>query len=154
MDIESARLAYVPFKRMPAGHVFIVFRLHSGEEMAISPEADLKLGMSFSLVRGLRKTYPLRYLVQPPEKFLERYRLEDRNVREYPLNLSTQQLKVLYQKMLDRANSLERQNEWYHTLFNSCVTNMIRHIDEIKAQKRSWLSYGRLILAPIQVSNL
>ena len=107
MDVENARLVYVPFKRLPAGHVFVVFKAYNGEEIAISPEADLKAGMSFSLLRGLRKTYPLRYLVQHPDKFLERYCLEGRNAQEYPLDLSNQQLRTLYQKMLDRADSLK-----------------------------------------------
>ena len=154
MDIECARLAYVPFKRMPAGHMFIIFRFKSGEEIAISPEADLKLGMSFSLIRGLRKTYPLRYLVQRPSLFLERYRIEGRKVREYPLDLSDQQLRELYQRILIRTKMLEKQTEWYHTLFNSCITNMIRHIDEVKTKKRTWLSYALLIFVPIHVSKL
>ena len=137
MDIDSARLAYVPFKTLPAGHVFIIFRKNTGEEIAISPEPDLKLGMSFSLLRGLRKTYSLRYLVQHPNHFSERYQSEGREVHEYPVNLSGIQLRQLYEKMLARAELLESRSEWYHTLFNSCVTNMIRHIDEIQSKKRS-----------------
>jgi hypothetical protein len=82
---------------------------------------------------------------------MQRYRKAGRVAEEYALNLPKPQLEALYAAMLSRAETLEKQAEWYHTLFNSCVTNTIRHIDEIRAEKRSWLSYGGLILAPQRI---
>lgn len=135
MDIESARLAYVPFKRFPAGHVFIIFCLSSGEEIVISPEADLGPETSFSLMRGLGKSYPLQYQVQQASVFLDKYRLEGRNVKEQRINLNSQQLNHLYQAMLVRADLLQKQTEWYHTLFNSCVTNLMVHLEKARGRR-------------------
>ena len=147
MELENARLVYVPFKRIPAGHMFIIFTFTSGEEIAVSPEADLKEDLKFSLLRGMGKTYPLCYRVQHPSIFFDRYRLEGRRAEEYMLRLSTQQLKKLYAAMMTRAHELRQEQEWYHTLVNSCVTNTMNHLDDIQAVRRSWIRYGGYILA-------
>ena len=154
MKIESARFVYAPFKRLPSGHVFIVFKCASGTEIAISPEAYVKQGMTFSLLRGLRKTYPLRYLIEPYQVVLQRYEYEGRPVKEYSLRLSSSQLQELYTRMIQRAEILDHESEWYHTFFNSCITNMLRHFDEVRERRRSWIHYGRCIVVPILVKNI
>jgi len=148
IEVKSARLVYAAFKRLPAGHVFVIFQLSSGEDVAISPEADVRPGVTFSLTKGLRKTYSLRYAVERSEDFLEQYELEGRRVREYPLDLSGEQLTNLYIKMLARAEILSNHPEWYHTLFNSCVTNVMNHIDEIKMSERNALRRMLPVLMP------
>ncbi len=135
MRIESARLAYVRFKKFPAGHVFIIFRFATGEEVAISPEADVKPGMTFSLLRGFGKTYRLRYFTRAPQPFIEEYVRNGREVKETPLNLSSHELERLYRLMRERAAALEANPEWYHTLCNSCATSVIDHLDEIRGRQ-------------------
>jgi len=135
MDVESARLAYAPFRKFPNGHVFIVFRFINGEEIGISPEADLKPGMTYSPLRGMRKTYQLRYVAMPLSSFLYRYAQAGRHVREYPLDLPSEDLKKLYTKMIDRTAVLEQRFEWYHTLFNSCVSNVTQHLEDIQGKR-------------------
>jgi hypothetical protein len=154
MRIQSARLAYAPFRRIPSGHIFIVFKFENGEEVAISPEADVKQGAPFSLLKGLRKTYSLRYVVNSPGLFFEQYRREGRIIHEYPLEFSNAEIEGLYGKMLQRAARLEERSEWYHTLFNSCITNTARHIDDVKAVRRSWLQQVLIAFAPVYVRNL
>ena len=207
MQIESARLAYVPFRYLPYGHVFIIFRTNSGNEVVISPEADLRARLltptlsakrifgsvnltarslctqgthrpaprfpdlknyffdwgtrvsrralsknkTFSLVRGLRKSYLLQYVVTHSYSFLEQYTRSGRTVRMYPLDLSGEQLTGMYQRMLVRAKALEREVEWYHTFFNSCVTNTAQHIDTAISFERSYWGKVALIVMPRRI---
>ena len=135
MSIESARLAYVRFKKFPAGHVFIIFRFATGKEVAISPEADVKPGMTFSLLRGFLKTYRLRYFTREPQPFIEEYLRNGRQVKETLLSLSPHELERLYNLMRERGAALEANPEWYHTLFNSCATSVIDHLDTIRGKR-------------------
>jgi hypothetical protein len=154
MEIVSARLAYAPFKRKPAGHVFVIFRTSVDSEIVISPEADVAIDDKFSLLKGMTKTYPLRYQISTPGQFLQQYKNEGRRVYEYPLDFTNKQLSNIYADMLTRARVLEERSEWYHTIFNSCITNLVRHIDDVQSMKLAWLRIGVFVLKPEYGENL
>ena len=151
MPVESARLAYAPFKNVPAGHVYVVFRLRSGEEVAVSPEADVQEGEQFSLVRGMKKTYRLRYFIRPAKDMAQRLHADGREVREYPLNLSSEQVSQLYKRMSTRSIFLESTFRWYNTLFNSCVTSITNHLNDVCTGRT--LSKLSLVLLPQRFSK-
>lgn len=147
MSIRSAYIAYVPFRDKPFGHVLIIFVSVGGERIAISPEADVSME-SFSLLRGLTRSYRLRYIIEPWDSHMQRYQKAGRVAEEYALSLSRTQLEALYTAILSRAEMLEKQTEWYHTLFNSCVTNIMDHLDQARSFKRSNLSKVFIAAAP------
>lgn len=151
--IESARLAYVRFKKLPVGHVFIIFRYTDGQEVAVSPEAATAERDTFSLMRGFFKTYRLRYFIREPNAFIRQYLEHGRRVTEHLLDLTQDQLQLLREKMQERTSALETNPEWYHTVFNSCVTSITDHLDDVTGRKRI-LPSVLFIFAPSRLARL
>ncbi len=131
-----ASIIYAPFKRAPFGHVSILFQFPNGEHIVISPEAHIQSNENFSLMHGFQKNYRLRYGIYKKEVFFKRYADQGRKSREYELNLPETYLQRIYEQMLLRSHELNSNQEWYHTLANSCVTNTLRHVDEVRTSRR------------------
>lgn len=135
-ELHSAKIVYVRFKKFPAGHLFLIFRFADGQEMVMSPQGRTAPDEDFSLFRGLFKSYPLFYVFQEPESFMEKYRQRGRKVEASPLSLTRDELVHLYQHLHTRAVELQQKTEWYHTLFNSCVTEIVHALDDIRGRRR------------------
>jgi hypothetical protein len=145
MPVESATLAYAPFKNVPVGHVYIVFRLRSGDEVAISPEAAVDEGDTFSLMRGLGRTYRLRYFSMPAQTMAKKLADAGREAHTYALDLPPNELSDLYASMRARAEALEGTFEWYNTAFNSCITNVTAHLGTVRHKRLSGVT---LLVSP------
>jgi len=70
------------------------------------------------------------------------YRLHD--VYFYPVQASPEEARALLREMLLRAERLERRPEFYNTLFNTCTTNIVRHIRILAPGSIPW-SYKVLL---------
>ena len=131
---ELRNLYYVvePFSFLPGtAHTFLSFGFENGETFSISVEARRKANESFSLLRGLTRTYRLIYIIGT-EQDVVGLRVRHRNhvVCRYPVRIEPEALQQLWTSMLKRAHQLNEQPEYYHTLFNSCIMNIIRHLNE------------------------
>ena len=66
-------------------------------------------------------------------------------VRLYPIRAEPAAIRSLFVSMLERANQLEAQPEFYNTLTNNCMTNILRHVNTLVDPP---IRYGPRILLP------
>ncbi|GGP22735.1 Lnb N-terminal periplasmic domain-containing protein [Silvimonas iriomotensis] len=112
-------------------HVFISFGFSDGRHLAISIETRRQQGQRYSTWRGFLRTYALIYVVAD-ERDLIGVRTDIRRERVYlyPLNVTPQIARQVFVQYLKRVDDLNRQPEFYNTLFNNCTTNILRHARE------------------------
>lgn len=132
--LESVWYMVEPFKGYGAGaaHTLLSFGFSSGEYVSISAEIRKEKGESFSAIKGLLRQYELTYVIADERdviKLRTNYRKDD--VFLYPVQTSKEHMRVLFVSMLERANTLATEPEFYNTLTNTCTTNIVSHINDI-----------------------
>jgi len=134
--IERVDFVVEPFAswRGPA-HTFLTFGFADGEYVAISVEIRKEQGESFSPLKGLFKQYEIMYVVGD-ERDLIGLRVNYRKnlVYVYPVKATKAQVRKLFAAMLERANQLARQPEFYNTLTNTCTTNIVWHFEDLTGE--------------------
>lgn len=146
--LESVWYVVEPFAtwRGPA-HTFLSFGFGDGEYVAISVEIRKERGEAFSPLLGLLRQYELTYIVGD-EHDLIGLRANHRHdeVHLYPMRATKDAARALFVSMLERANALAAQPEFYNTLTNTCTTNIVDHVNLI-APERIPFSYKTLLPA-------
>jgi len=146
--LESVWFMVEPFSdwRGPA-HTLLSFGFGDGEFVAISVEIRKERGESYSPLLGLLRQYELTYVVGD-ERDLIGLRANHRHdsVYLYPIRTTPEKMRAMFVSMLERANELAKQPEFYNTLTSTCTTNIVRHINAI-APSRIPLSYKVLLPA-------
>lgn len=131
--IESVWFVVEPFAdwRGPA-HTFLSFGFGNDEYVAISAEIRKERGESFSPLRGLLRQYELTYIVGD-ERDLIGLRTNHRHddVHLYPVHATRDAARQLFVSMLERANALAANPEFYNTLSNTCTSNIVDHVNLI-----------------------
>lgn len=131
--LESVWFVVEPFAdwRGPA-HTFLSFGFGDGEYIAISAEIRKEQGESFSPPRGLLRQYELAYIVGDERDLIglrANHRQDD--VHLYPMRATPEAARALFVAMLERANALARQPEFYNTVTNNCTSNIVDHVNVI-----------------------
>ena len=132
-QLESVWYVVEPFAtwRGPA-HTFLSFGFGNGEYVAISVEIRKERGESFSPLSGLLRQYELTYIVGD-ERDLIGLRANHRHddVHLYPIRATADAARMLFVSMLERANALAAQPEFYNTLTSTCTSNIVDHVSLI-----------------------
>lgn len=133
-SLESVWYMVEPFSGHGAGaaHTLVSFGFAGGDYVAISVEIRKEKGESFSPLKGLLRQYELVYVIADERdviKLRSNYRKDD--VFLYPVNTSKENMQTLFVSMLERANSLATEPEFYNTLTSTCTTNLVAHVNEI-----------------------
>lgn len=117
-------------------HTFLTFGFADGEYVAISVEIRKEQGESFSPVRGLFRNYELAYVIGDERDLIGlRANIRHDPVMLFPIRASPPQVRALFVSMLERANGLRSRPEFYHSVFNTCTTNLMHHVNELRRQK-------------------
>ena len=117
------------------------------EYVAISVEIRKERGESFSPWKGMLRQYELMYVVGD-ERDLIGLRTNYRRdvVYLYPVRTTKERMRQAFVDMLQRANKLAAEPEFYNTLTSTCTTNIVRHVNTI-APKRVPFSFKVLLPA-------
>lgn len=146
--IASVWFVVEPFAdwRGPA-HTFLSFGFDDGQYIAISVEIRKEQGESFSPLRGLLRQYELAYIVGD-ERDLIGLRANHRHddVHLYPMRATKEAMRTLFVSMLERANALAAQPEFYNTLTSTCTSNIVDHVNRIAPKPIPW-SYKTVLPA-------
>ncbi|MDO8562039.1 MAG: DUF4105 domain-containing protein [bacterium] len=132
--MQSVWFMVEPFSGHGAGaaHTLVSFGFEGGDYVAISVEIRKEKGESFSPVKGLLRQYELVYVVADERdviKLRSNYRKDD--VFLYPVKTTKEKMQKLFVSMLERANKLATEPEFYNTLTSTCTTNIVTHVNEI-----------------------
>ncbi len=132
--LESVWYMVEPFTGHGAGaaHTLVSFGFEDGSYVAISVEIRKEKGESFGAVKGLLRQYELVYIIADEKdviKLRSNYRKDQ--VFLYPIKTTKENMRSLFISMLERANKLATEPEFYNTLTSTCTTNIVSHVNEI-----------------------
>ena len=112
-------------------HTFLTFSFSDGEHVAISVEIRREQKEEYSVIAGIYWNYEITYIIGDERDLIGlRANIRKDPVHLYPIKASNNQLKKLFLSMLQRANNVNEKPEYYNTLFNTCSTNIARHLKE------------------------
>ncbi len=145
--LDSVDYILVPFADMPSvAHTFLSFGFEGTDYVSISVEVRHLRGEKYTPVRDLFNQSEICYLVGD-ERDLVRLRSNFRkdDVYLYRAKTTPAQSQALFVDMLQRANKIAAQPEFYNTLTNNCTTNIVNHVNHVVPNK---IPYGYQVLFP------
>jgi len=152
-EIKSAYYILEPFRGCRGvAHTFLSFEFKNNKFIAISVEIRKKKGDKFSAIKGLFRGFEIMYVIGD-ERDLIGLRANHRKdpVHVYPLKISQEKTRDLFLDMLERANKLKEKPEFYNTITNTCLTNIIKHTHKVSKKR---IPYGLKIFLPEKSDHL
>ncbi|MCH7851018.1 MAG: DUF4105 domain-containing protein [Nanoarchaeota archaeon] len=125
-----------------AAHTFLSFGF-GDEYVVLSVEIRKEKGEKFSPVRALFKQYELMYVFGSEEDIIQlrsNYRLDD--VFLYPVKTTKERMKIVFIDAVNRANELSENPEYYHSITNTCMTNLVDHTNAVVPGRVPFLKLG------------
>lgn len=139
-DIRRVWFMVEPFSLL-AAHTLLSFELTDGSYIGISVEIRKQKGQKFSqlLVLGFVRRHELMYVIGD-EHDLIRLRTNHRedDVFFYPLTMTSKEAQQLFVDMLTRAQTLQQSPEFYNPFTNTCLTNIIDHLNTTTSKRIPW----------------
>ena len=134
-DIRTVDFIVVPFKETRLlAHTMLSFGLADGRHFVISVECRLGVDENYSAVAGASRKFPLMYVVgDERDLILLRTSIRDVEVYLYRGRAEPSQVQDLLVDMLARVNKLQREPEYYDSLTNNCTTNLVQHVNKLRA---------------------
>ncbi|MCX6708907.1 MAG: DUF4105 domain-containing protein [Candidatus Woesearchaeota archaeon] len=130
--LDSVWFIVEPFSAwQAAAHTFLSFGF-GDEYVAISVEIRKTKGQTFNPFLGLFRQYETTYVIGDEQdliKLRSNYRKD--TVYLYPINAPQNGIQEMFIQMINRANKLKEQPEFYNTITNSCTTAIVHHINSI-----------------------
>jgi hypothetical protein len=145
--IESVDFILVPFANMPrVAHTFLSFGFEGPEYLAVSIEVRRLRDEAYNPVKDFFNQNEIIYVVGD-ERDLIRLRSNFRrdDVYLYRAKTTPEQTRELFVDMLQRANKLAHEPEFYNTLTNNCANNLVAHVNHIVPNK---IPYNYQVLFP------
>lgn len=152
-ELESAWFVVEPFEGTPsAAHTFLSFGFKGGQYVAISVEVRKEKGESYSPFKALFKQYELMYVIGDEHDLIKlRSNYRNDTVYLYPIRTSVNARRDLFLDMVTAANRLAENPEFYHTLWNTCTTRIVDHVDKLFPGK---VPFSFKILFPARADRL
>jgi hypothetical protein len=145
--LESAWFVLAPFDRENRGpaHTFLSFGFSDSQFVSISVEARREAGEEYALLKGMLRRYEVMYVIGDERDVIGLRVLRGDDIYLYPIRTSAASVRALFVEMLERANQLENEPEFYNTITNNCTTNILEHANSISPGR---IPYGREVLLP------
>ncbi len=136
-DLEKVYFVVEPFSDFAgAAHTFLSFEFTNDTFVSISVEIRKEKGEAFSALTGLFNNYELMYVIADENDAVKlRSNFRKDKVYLFPVNAGKEKIKKLFMDMLKRTNSLKDNPEFYNTLYNTCTTNIMHHVNVISPKK-------------------
>ncbi len=122
-----------PFSGIPgSAHTFLSFEFEDNIFLSVSVEIRKQKGESFHPVKGLLNQYEIMYVLADEKDVID-LRINHRKdqVFLYPMKASPEKTRELFVSIINRTNKLYDKPEFYNTLFNTCTTNIVDHVNLI-----------------------
>jgi hypothetical protein len=94
----------------------------------------------------MMREYELMYVIADERDVINlRANYRKNTVYLYPIEIGRASLTNLFVSMLERANGLRENPEFYHTLTSTCTTNLARAASET-TEERFWMYHPQILL--------
>lgn len=131
-DIRTLDLVMVPFQGLDRlAHVESSFGFADGRQIGLSIEARYEEGEKYDPAAAGMRQFELIYVLADERDMVRLATDVNKNsVYIYRLKFEPNEVRTMFADALQRANKLAVKPEFYHPLTNSCVTNLIAHINK------------------------
>ena len=131
-DIRTIDLVMVPFQGLSrVAHVESSFGFADGRQIGLSIEARYEEGEQYDPAAAGMRQFELIYVLADERDMIRLATDVHKNdVHVYRLNFEPHEVRTMFVEALQRANKLAAKPEFYHPITNSCVTNLIDHINK------------------------
>ena len=146
--IESLYYIIEPFSDYdwPA-HTMLSFGFSDWKYVTISAELRKEKWESFSPFWGIMNQFEIVYIIWDENDLVKlRANIRKDTVRMYPMKATKEQMQDLFSSALHRADKLTKEPEFYNTIYNTCTTSILRHVNTLRSNKIS--SFDMKILLP------
>jgi hypothetical protein len=140
IDLEALDSVWYLVEQFPGvqgpAHTMVSFGFRDGRYLAISVEIRKEAGEEFNPLLGLFRKYELMYVVADERDVIQlrtNHRKDD--VFLYPVRTTPERRRRMLVEMLERANALAEAPEFYNTLYSTCTTNIVRHVNTISPRR-------------------
>ena len=126
-------------------HTFLSFGFEE-EYVALSVEIRKEKGETYSPIKGLFNKYELMYVWGSETdliKLRSNYRKDE--VFLYPVNTTIKRTKDVFIDAIKRTNKLKESPEFYHSITNTCTTNIARHANAAVPKRIPYLKVGMFL---------
>lgn len=138
-DLQAAWYVVEPFGQFGAAHTFVSFEFKDGSFIAISAEIRREQGEKFSVFKGLFRQYELVYIIADEADVIKlRTNHRQHQVRLFPIKADKEIVRQVFMDMLQRAEKLATEPEFYNTITNNCTTNIIKHVRRFSDKAIPW----------------
>ncbi|MBX4198198.1 DUF4105 domain-containing protein [Candidatus Parcubacteria bacterium] len=119
-----------------SAHTFLSFEFENDQFLAVSVEIRKEVSETFSAVKGLFNKYEIMYVIADERDAIKlRSNFRKDQVYVYPIKTTKEKTQALFLDMINRANHLSEEPEFYNTLTNTCTTNIVQHVNTITPKK-------------------
>ncbi|MGQ0813729.1 MAG: lipoprotein N-acyltransferase Lnb domain-containing protein [Gemmatimonadota bacterium] len=145
--LETVWFGLAPFERDNRGpaHTFLSFGFSDSQYVAISMEARREAGEDYSLLKGVLRRFEVIYVIGDERDVIGLRVIRGDDIYLYPIRTTREKARALFVEMLQRANQLHQNPEFYNTLTNNCTTNILDHVNSISPGR---IPYGKEVLLP------
>jgi hypothetical protein len=133
-ELVTADFIIVPFSTL-AAHTLVSFGFSDGRHLSVSIEIRKEKGEHFSIIKGLLRQFEIMYVVAD-ECDVIKVRTNHRPDKEagvylYPIDVSQEKVREFFLDVVKRINRLHERPEFYNTITNNCLNNLVRHVNRI-----------------------
>ncbi|MDR1925957.1 MAG: DUF4105 domain-containing protein [Planctomycetaceae bacterium] len=131
-QIRTIDLIIVPLRGLPSiAHVQSSFGFADGKHILMSITARYEEGEIFDPIASALRQFELIYVFADERDVLRLdSQINKNDVYLYRLNFAPHEVRTMFVDALQRANKLAAKPEFYHPVRNSCVTNLVDHINK------------------------
>jgi hypothetical protein len=136
-ELRGVDFLVVPFRDAPSlAHTMLSFDFGNAGHVVVSVEARMEKGETYSPLLGALGQYELMYVIGSEQDLIRlRTSVRDSDVYLYRTNASPEQSRKLLTHIMERANKLAKQPEFYDTVSNNCTTNLALHVNQIRPNR-------------------
>ncbi len=139
-EIEWVHYIIEPFSTFDGpAHTMVSFTFSWGIHLVVSAEIRREKGESFDAIRWLMNQYEIVYILGSENDLIKlrtNYRKDE--VIMYPIDTPKEKIQGLFLSMMHRADKLTREGEFYNTLWNTCTTNILMHVNRLREVPIRW----------------
>ena len=139
-QVASVDFLVVPFASWRGvAHVFVSFGFADGEYLAVSVEARREKREPYSPIGGLFRQYEVIYAIGDERDVVaKRAVFQNHPVHLYRLKASPAVARAMLVSMLETATELAGDPQFYHTLTNTCTSNLLVNATDLKNRPRRY----------------
>lgn len=136
-EIEKVYYSITPFSTHDGpAHTMLSFSFSGGKNVVISAELRKERGESFDAVKGILNQFEIQYVIASENDIIKlRTNYRKNEVYMYPINTPKEKIQALFRSMIIRADKLNREPEFYNTLWNNCTTSVLMHANALRKDK-------------------